>query len=183
MKSIIKLFLPPANTASLTEKLISGVAAFLAILLIMLISQMLIPKQNLPVIVASFGASAVLLFAIPLGPFSQPWSLVGGHLISAFVGISVAKLVPDISFAAALAVGLSTSIMYITSCLHPPGAATALSAVVSGSTVLDMGYEFMLFPVAINVFVMLGFALVINNLLPNRYYPNTLKAYRDKNKP
>ena len=183
MKSIIKLFLPPANTTSLSEKLISGLAAFLAILLVMLISQMFIPKQDLPLIVASFGASAVLLFAVPLGPLSQPWSLAGGHLLSAFIGITAAKLIPNSIIAAALAVGLSISIMYITSCLHPPGAATALSAVVSGTTVLDMGYEFMLFPVALNILVMLGFALLINNLLPNRYYPNTLKAYLDRNKP
>jgi CBS domain-containing membrane protein len=183
MKSLIKLFLPPANTTSLTEKLISGLAAFLAILLIMLISQIVLPKQGLPLVVASFGASAVLLFAVPLGPLSQPWSLVGGHLISAFIGITVAKFIPDIVIASAVAVGLSISIMYISSCLHPPGAATALSAVIGGSTVMEMGYEFMLFPVALNILVMLGFALVINNLLPGRYYPNTIKAFRDKNKP
>ncbi|MCK5918172.1 MAG: HPP family protein [Cocleimonas sp.] len=183
MKPLITLFFPAANTTSLSEKLISGLAAFSAILLVMLISQIFIPSQDLPLVVASFGASAVLLFAVPLGPLSQPWSLVGGHLISAFIGITVAKLIPDIAIASALAVGLSISIMYISACLHPPGAATALSAVVGGSTVLEIGYEFMLFPVALNILVMLIFALVINNLMPRRYYPNTLKAYQNRNKP
>jgi CBS domain-containing membrane protein len=72
--------------------------------------------------------------------------------------------------------------MAMSSCLHPPGAATALSAVVGGSTVLEMGYSFMLFPITLNIFIILAFALVVNNLLPGRYYPNTLKAYRENKK-
>jgi len=182
MKSFLKLFIPPKDTTSLAENIISGLAAFLAILLMMMMSQFFLPKEELPLIVASFAASAVLLFAIPLGPLSQPWSLLGGHLISAFIGISVAKFIPDIAVASALAVSLSIGIMALTSCMHPPGAATALSAVVGGSTVLEMGYGFMLFPVALNIFVMLIFALLINNLLPGRYYPNTLKTYRENKK-
>jgi CBS domain-containing membrane protein len=183
MKSILRLFLPPANTTSLTEKLISGWAGFLGIGLVMLVSQQFLPNDDIPWIVASMGASAVLLFAVPLGPLSQPWSFVGGHLISAAVGISVAKFVPNMVVASALAVGLAISFMYISSCLHPPGAATALVTVVGSSTIREMGYEFLIFPLALNLVVMLSFALFINNILPRRYYPNTLKAYRDKNKP
>jgi CBS-domain-containing membrane protein len=182
MKSLLKLFISSHNSTSLAEKFISGLAAFLAILSMMMVSQLFLPNEALPLIVASFGASAVLLFAIPLGPLSQPWSLIGGHLISAFIGVTVAKFIPDIAVASALAVGLSITIMALTSCLHPPGAATALSVVVGGTPVLEMGYSFMLFPVALNIFIMLVFALLINNLLPNRYYPNTLKAYRNNKK-
>ncbi len=181
MKSLLQLFLPPANTTSLTEKLISGFAGFLGIAMTAFISQYFLPQQDIPWIVASMGASAVLLFAVPLGPLSQPWSFVGGHLISAIVGITVAKIIPDIVLASALAVGLAISFMYISSCLHPPGAATALVMVVGSSTIHEMGYGFLLFPLAINLIVMLGFALFINNVLPRRYYPNTLKAYLENN--
>ncbi len=180
MKSLLQLFIPPANTTSLTEKLISGLAGFLGIALVILISQLFLPREDMPWIVASMGASAVLLFAVPFGPLSQPWSFVGGHLISAFIGITVAKIIPDIVIASALAVGLAISLMYISSCLHPPGAATALVMVVGSPMILEMGYHFLIFPLAINLVVMLGFALFINNILPRRYYPNTLKAYRDK---
>jgi CBS-domain-containing membrane protein len=180
MKEFLKLFLPPASTVSFSEKLRSAVAVFIAIFIVVFISQLFLPQHELPWIVASLGASAALLFAVPLGPFSQPWSFAGGHLISAFVGISVAKLVPDLMLASALAVGFSVFFMSLASCLHPPGAATGLSAVVGGSAISDMGYSFMLFPVLINIVVMLSFALIINNLLPHRYYPNTLKAYKEK---
>ena len=184
MQSFLRLFLPPANTTSLTEKALSGLAAFMGIGLIMFVSSQLLPPADLPWVVASMGASAVLLFAVPLGPLSQPWSFVGGHILSGIIGITVAKLVPDVVVAAALAVSIAIFVMYVTGCLHPPGGATALSAVVGSSTVHELGYAYLVTPVALNVIVMLSFALLINNLLPNRYYPNTLKAYREeKNKP
>jgi CBS domain-containing membrane protein len=176
------LFLPPANTTSLTEKALSGFIALLGIGLIMFTSQFFLPVEDIPWVVASMGASAVLLFAVPLGPLSQPWSLVGGHLLSGFIGITIAQYIPNVMIAAPLAVAVAIFVMYATGCLHPPGGATALSAVVGSATVHQMGYMYLLTPVALNVVVMLSFALVINNLLPNRYYPNTLKAYlREKN--
>jgi len=183
MKAFLRLFLPPPNTTSLSEKAISGFAALLGIALVMFISQQFLPAEDLPWVVASMGASAVLLFAVPLGTLSQPWSFVGGHLLSGVIGVSVAKLIPDIVIASAVAVSLAIFVMYLTHCLHPPGGATALSAVVGSSTVHELGYTFLLTPVALNVAVMLAFAFIINNLLPNRYYPNTLKCYREeKNK-
>jgi len=180
MNAFLRLFMPPANTTSLKEKALSGLASLMAIGLVLLTSSLFLPLADIPWVVASMGASAVLLFAVPLGPLSQPWSFVGGHLLSAFIGVSIAKLVPDLLIASALAVSLAIFVMYLTSCLHPPGGATALSAVVGSSAVHELGYTYLLTPVALNIVVMLAFALLINNLLPGRYYPNTLKAYRQK---
>ncbi len=183
MKTWLNLLSPVRNTTSLSEKLLSGMAIFICIVLIIVISQYFIPLQDIPFIVISMGASAVLLFAIPLGPLSQPWSFVGGHLISGFIGISVAKFVPNMIIAAALAVSLSVFFMYISHCLHPPGGAIALATVMCSPSVHHLGYGYLLMPVSLNLVIMLVFALIINNLIPNRYYPNTLKAYREeKNK-
>ena len=178
MNTFLRLFMPPANTVSLKEKLLSGFASLLAIALVLFSSHFFLPANDIPWVVASMGASAVLLFAVPLGPLSQPWSFVGGHLLSGLVGVTVAKLVPDVLIASALAVSIAIFVMYVSSCLHPPGGATALSAVVGSSAVHDLGYTYLLTPVLLNIIVMLSFALIINNLLPNRYYPNTLKSYR-----
>ncbi len=181
-KTFLCLFFPPANTTSLTEKALSGFVALLGIGLIMLTSQFFLPAEDMPWIVASMGASAVLLFAVPLGPLSQPWSFVGGHLLSGFIGITIAQYIPNIMIAAPLAVAVAIFVMYVTSCLHPPGGATALSAIVGSEAVHQMGYMYLLTPIALNLAVLLTFTLVINNLLPNRYYPNTLKSYlREKN--
>ena len=180
INTFLRLFMPPANTTSLGEKALSGFIAMLGIGLIMLTTHYFLPPNDIPWVVASMGASAVLLFAVPLGPLSQPWSFVGGLMLSGLIGITVAKLVPDIVIASALAVSLAIFVMYVTGCLHPPGGATALSAVVGSATVHQMGYMYLLTPVALNVAVMLGFALIINNILPGRYYPNTLKAWQQE---
>ncbi|TNG02861.1 MAG: HPP family protein [Gammaproteobacteria bacterium] len=173
---LIQLFYPAPTTVDLKEKTVSALAGLGGIGLIMYISSLFLATTDLPWVIASMGSSAVLLYAVPLGPLSQPWSFVGGHLISGFIGISVAKLVPDLSIAAALAVSLAIFAMYVTHCLHPPGGATALGVVVGGESIRQLGYEYMITPVLMNVIVMLAWALLINNLLANRYYPNTLKA-------
>lgn len=172
------LFWPARDNVCLREKALSSLAALGGIGLVMLASSFFLELRDLPWVVASMGASAVLLFAVPLGPLSQPWPFAGGHLLSGLSGVMVAGLVTDPVVAAALAVSLAVFVMYVTGCLHPPGGATALSVVVGGDTVRAMGYEYLLTPVLLNVVVMLGWALLINNLLPNRCYPSTLKKLR-----
>ncbi|WP_198264647.1 HPP family protein [sulfur-oxidizing endosymbiont of Gigantopelta aegis] len=175
LKQILALFGPAKTTVSVNEKVISALAALVSIGLIMLVSQQFLDAYALPWIVASMGASAVLLFAVPKGPLSQPWPFIAGHLLSAFIGISIAKLISDPLIAASLAVSLAIFVMYLTRSLHPPGGATALTAVVGGSAIADLGYWYMLTPITINIIVMLIWALIINNLLPNRCYPNGIK--------
>ena len=154
-----------------SEKLISALGAFLGISLIFYSSVFFLQDASSYLVVASMGASAVLLFAVPHGPLSQPWSLVGGHLISAAIGVSCAKFIPDIFIAAPLAVGLAVATMYYCHCIHPPGGATALSAVVGSAAVHELGYQFMLTPVLINVIAILSVAIVFNYVFKWRRYP------------
>ena len=175
LKELVKLFGPGKSNVSLHEKIISAAAGLVGIGLIMAISQHFLDSQSLPWVVASMGASAVLLFAVPKGPLSQPWSFVAGHLFSAFIGISVARLITDPVMASSVAVSLAIFVMYLTRSLHPPGGATALTAVVGGSAITELGYWYMLTPIALNLIVMLIWALIINNLMPNRCYPNGIK--------
>ncbi len=154
-----------------TEKLVSALGAFLGILLILYTSTYFISGPASYLIVASMGASAVLLFAVPHGRLSQPWSLLGGHLISALIGVSCAKLIPDTAIAASAAVGFAVGVMYYLHCIHPPGGATALSAVVGGAEIQQMGYQFLLTPVLINVLVILCVAVCFNYFLKWRRYP------------
>lgn len=154
-----------------TEKLASALGAFLGILLILYTSTYFISGPASYLIVASMGASAVLLFAVPHGRLSQPWSLIGGHLVSALIGVSCAKLIPDTFIAASVAVGIAVGVMYYLHCIHPPGGATALSAVVGGAEVQQMGYQFVLTPVLINVAVILCVAVCFNYFLKWRRYP------------
>jgi CBS domain-containing membrane protein len=157
-----------------SEKLVSALGAFLGILAVFYSSTYFIKGHDSYLIVASMGASAVLLFAVPHGTLSQPWSLVGGHLISAVIGVSCAKFIPDIFIAAPLAVGLAVGAMYYLHCIHPPGGATALSAVVGSNAVHELGYQFVLTPVLVNVITILSIAIAFNFFFKWRRYPSYL---------
>lgn len=181
-QTLLQLLFPSRDTVSLSEKMLSGLAALGGIGLVMLTSSFFLAPEGLPWVVASMGASAVLLFAVPFGPLSQPWPFAGGHLISGAIGITIAQLIPDLTIAATIAVSLAIFIMYITRSLHPPGGATALTVVMGGEAIRDLGFQFLITPVLINIAVMLGWALLINNLISNRYYPNTLRSVLEKRK-
>jgi len=159
------------NTTSHAEKLVSVLGGFLGILCILWISSHYLDLRDAALIVASMGASAVLLFAVPQGPLSQPWPLVGGHMVSALIGVTCARSVEPTLLAAALAVGLAIGAMYYLQCIHPPGGATALSAVIGGSAVQELGYRYVLTPVLLNVAIILITAVAVNALFPWRHYP------------
>ena len=154
-----------------SEKLVSASGAFLGILLVFYSSAFFVQGLSSYLIVASMGASAVLLFAVPHGPLSQPWPLVAGHLLSAAVGVSCAKFIPDLALSAALAVGIAVGLMYYLHCIHPPGGATALAAVVGGSEIQQLGYQYILTPVLINVLAIISVAILFNYFFKWRRYP------------
>lgn len=158
------------------EKLISALGGALAIAALLLSLSWLADGAARWLLLASMGASAVLLFAVPHGPLSQPWALLGGHVISAFIGVSCAHLGLPPWLAGGLAVGAAIAAMYYLRCIHPPGGATALAAVLAAS---PPSYVFLLAPVLLNVVLLLLFALAFNNLFPWRRYPS---AWRKSDK-
>ncbi len=153
------------------EKIVSATGGFVSILAILLISQLSLPFDQGYLIVSSMGASAVLLFAVPHGQLSQPWPVFGGHLVSAIIGVACADIFTSTTLAACIAVSLSIAIMYYLRCIHPPGGATALTAVIGGDAIHALGYQFIITPVLLNTVVILAIAIAFNYLLPWRRYP------------
>ncbi|MFC5051352.1 HPP family protein [Rubritalea spongiae] len=153
----------------------SWIGAFLGILLISAVCESIEPMGVSSLfLIGSFGASAVLVYGAPLAEFSQPRNLIGGHVISAIVGVSVYMLIGDESiFAAPAAVSFAIMIMHWTRTLHPPGGATALIAVIGGEKIHALGYSYVLAPVLIGSLAMLVIALFVNNMSrnPKRHYP------------
>ncbi len=121
-----------------------------------------------PWMVASLGASAILVFGMPSSPLAQPWPVLGGSTLSALVGGACAALVPDPAVAGALAVGLAMALMVPLRCLHPPGGAMALYVVMAQGN----GLQLAAFPICFNalVLVVLGVAY---NTLTGRQYPHS----------
>ncbi|PUA96578.1 CBS domain-containing membrane protein [Acidovorax sp. 107] len=118
-----------------------------------------------PWMVASLGASAVLVFGMPSSPLAQPWPVLGGSTLSALVGAVCSALIPDKVLAGAIAVGLAIALMVPLRCLHPPGGAMALYVVLTSGD----GWHLAAFPVLFNVVLLLIAAVVYNGLTGRRY--------------
>ncbi|WP_216331322.1 HPP family protein [Rhizobium sp. X9] len=175
MRSTLRRLIPDAAPVSHRERLRAATGAFVGILLTGLLGSLAFRfDPTLPAMIAPMGASAVLLFAVPSSPLAQPWSILCGNLVSAFVGVTVALLVPDVFLASALAIGLAIAAMMALRCLHPPSGAVALTAVLGGPAVHSLGYGFLLWPVAGNSLILLALALAYNNAT-GRAYPHGLK--------
>ena len=128
--------------------------------------------RDMTLLIGSFGASAVLVYGAIKSPLAQPRNLVGGHIISGFVGVVCSHLFGNIVWlAAALAVSLAIVAMLATKTLHPPGGATALISVIGGAKIHDLGYLYALVPAGAGAFILLIVALLVNNLSKNRRYP------------
>lgn len=180
MRSAFTHFLGiPGHSTSSAEKLIATLGGGVSILLISIISFAVTGVSGTALIVPSMGASAVLLFAVPHGLLSQPWSLFGGHVISAVIGVACAQWIGQPFLAAALAVGLAIGAMHVLACIHPPGGATALAAVIGGPAVHDLGYGYVLAPILLNVVIIFIIALIFNAFFPWRRYPLALMRFHD----
>lgn len=123
-------------------------------------------------IIASFGASAVMVFGENESSFAQPRNLIGGHLLSAFVGVCAYQMLgSQPRLAGAVAVATSTALMKLTGTLHPPGGGTALIAVIGGEKVHALGFYYLLAPAASGACILMVAGLLINNLSRKRHYP------------
>jgi len=172
MKFDLEMFAPGLPRVTLRDRLFACFGALVGIGLTGLICGLLYGNDpHIPMLVAPMGASAVLPFAVPSSPLAQPWSIIGGNTISALVGVTAARFIHDSAIAAAAAVALSIGVMSVLRCLHPPGGAAALPAVLGGPTVASAGYMFALVPVGLN-----SAALVITGIVFHKLYRQ--HAYR-----
>jgi CBS-domain-containing membrane protein len=160
-----------SHPVSHRERWISALGGFVGLLTIYVVSHALGDPLSAPLLIFSVGASAILVFAVPHGSLSQPWPVFGGHLVAALIGVACARLVPNATLAAATAVGLSILVMHYLRCIHPPGGATALVAVLGGPSVQALGFGFVLAPVLLNVLVLLAAGVAFNAFFPWRRYP------------
>jgi CBS domain-containing membrane protein len=169
-------FLPKPNTASGREQLRAGIGAIVGLMLTAFMSYFLLNgKSGMAFLVAPMGASSVLLFGVPASPLAQPWSVFGGNVVSAIVGVTCAHAIDNPMLAAPMAGGLAILCMFLMRCLHPPGGAVALTAVLAGPAVHASGYEFAFVQVGLNTALMVFAALAYNNLTGRRY-PHTQQS-------
>lgn len=186
MKKILKKFLKKfkkinSEPLDISNILWTWIGSFTGILAISFFHLDIMKGTDLSLIIGSFGASAVLIYGAVNSPLSQPRNLIGGHLLSAIIGVTVFKIFPEnIILCSALAVSISILVMQLTLTLHPPGGATALIAVIGSPNIHDLGYMYIFIPVLSGSFILLVIALIVNNIPSHRYYPESFKKYNDK---
>ncbi|NVN19861.1 HPP family protein [Muricauda sp. HICW] len=154
------------------ELIWSFLGSFIGIACIGIIQNQYLDQSDNILLIGSFGATGVLIYGAIHSPLAQPRNLIGGHLISAVIGVTVCQFLGDILWlAAALSVSLSILAMQFSKTLHPPGGATALIAVIGSEKIIGLGYWYIFFPVLSGVTIMLLVALTFNNITPDRQYP------------
>lgn len=158
------------------EHVWSFLGAFAGIGLIAFLQTLYLTKNENIFLIGSFGASSVLIYGAIQSPLAQPRNLIGGHFVSALVGVAVYKLLPDLIWLTApLAVSLSIILMQMTKTVHPPGGATALIAVTGSDKIKELGFMYAFFPVLSGCLILLFVALIFNNMTPHRRYPTNHK--------
>lgn len=130
-------------------------------------------RSGEPWLVAPLGASAVLVFAVPASPLAQPWSVLGGNMLSAMVGLIFGHAIGVPWLAASLAVGVAIVVMTLTRCLHPPGGACALLCALGAGD--GLGADFLLMPLLPNIVLLMFAGWAYNGLTghpwPHRVHP------------
>lgn len=170
--SILTAFISRTPSVSFAERFRSSLGALIGIFVTGFVSKLAVGENSaLPSLIAPMGASAVLLFAVPSSPLAQPWSILGGNAIAAIVGVSAAAMSNNPFVASATAIGVAIALMMTCRCVHPPSGAVALTAVLGGSAIHDLGFYYVLWPVGLNSMLLLGVAIVFNKLA-GRSYPH-----------
>lgn len=144
------------------EILLSYLGSFLGIAALAYLTA----DSGYPLIVAPFGATAVLLFAVPDSPLAQPRNVIGGSFISALVCVTLVQLFGGEPWVMALAVATAIKLMQLTKTLHPPGGAIALLGVMSQAS-----WNFLWTPVLLGSTIIVLCTVIFHNLVPGRSYP------------
>lgn len=150
----------------------SWIGSFLGIAAVAWVSQLYLAGLDRTLMIGSFGASAVLVYGAVRSPLAQPRNLIGGHMLSAIIGVLCWKLLnQNMWLAESMAVATAIALMHATRTLHPPGGATALIAVVGSPAIHQMGFWYVLYPAAVGPLILLLVALLVNNIPASRRYP------------
>ncbi|MDQ0586772.1 HPP family protein [Variovorax paradoxus] len=167
-----RAWLPGRTTVDMRERLRAVCGAAIGLLITAVLCRWLAEPLGSSVwLIAPLGASAVLVFAVPASPLAQPWSVIGGNTLSAMVGIASVSWIPDPALSASVAVAAAIGVMFFARCLHPPGGAAALLAVLTHTT----HFSSALFPFFTNS-LLLVLAGVAYNTLTGRRYPHVQVA-------
>lgn len=176
LRTHLPILAPLLAGASSRDRLVACAGALLAITVAAALCHRLLPlAPGLPFLAAPIGASAVLVFALPASPLSQPWPVIGGNMVSAATGTLAALLFWRPEIAAGVAVSGAILLMSLLRCLHAPGGGTALVTALASPPVAASGFAFAVLPVAANAIALVAVAFLFH-LVSGHSYPHRPSA-------
>ncbi len=148
------------------------VGSSLCLLTIVLLDTWIFEAQNVEFLMASFGASAVLVFGAPQSPLAQPRNVIGGQFISAIAGVTCQLFLANWpTLAACTSVSLAILLMTLTKTLHPPGGASALLAVVGDESIKHLGYLYAVIPCLMGGALVVVIGITLSYVTGRKVYP------------
>jgi len=180
MSHFLRSLGPAVARTSPSEAVRAGIGAFVGLVVTgaLLLSPAIDTSLGL-YLIAPFGASSVLLFAVPNSPLAQPWSAIVGNTVAALVGVAICMMIADPVARIALSVGLAITAMILCRAVHPPAGAVAMTAAMSPEVIEKLGFWFALAPVGVGT-VMLVLLAAAYAKLTGRHYP--LRQFDDPNR-
>jgi CBS domain-containing membrane protein len=169
--SRLPLFAPLLAGATSRDRMFAAIGGLIGILIVALICHHGLPAGS-PYLAAPIGATAVLVFAVPASPLSQPWPALGGNVLAALVGIAAARLIPQPEVAAGVAIGAAIFLMSLLRCLHAPGGGTALVTALAAHGSPASAWTFALFPVGLNAALLVVAAVLFHRGVTGHSYPH-----------
>lgn len=168
LRTWLRALAPPPLAATPRERWLGSIGAGLGLLFTQWLAHAMLGEAN-PWFLVPIGAAAVLVFAIPASPLAQPWPVFAGNVLAAAIGVACHQWGGATAHAAALAGALAVAAMFVLRCLHPPAGAVAVTAVLGGPAVTQLGWVFAAVVVPANAALLLLLAMVFNNALGRRY--------------
>lgn len=170
MISALRALGPSVASTPLPEAVRAGVGAVAGLIIAgLFVLSPAVDSQLGLYLIAPFGASSVLLFAVPNSPLAQPWAAIVGNTVAALIGVAVCLHVADPALRIAVAVGLAITATILCRALHPPAGAVAMTAAMSPDAIADLGYRFAVTPVAAGTVLLVVVAAVYARLTGRRY--------------
>ncbi|BAZ11024.1 HPP family protein [Calothrix sp. NIES-4071] len=162
-ENILKLCRSSVNQPNFSPRqiLLSGVGSFLGIAVLVYLTL----HTRYPLIAAPFGASAVLLYAVPESPLAQPRNVIGGNILGALTCITLVHLFGDAPWVQAASVAIAIKLMQLTKTLHPPGGAVALVGAMSNAS-----WGFLFTPVLAGSVIILFCTYTFNKFVATKAY-------------
>lgn len=170
----------PPKMTPLLQILVSSMLGFIGIFLVSVTDFWYLSRnfesddRGITMLTGTYAATAVLVYEAYLSPLAQPRNVIGGYLVSSFVGVSTRLICGFIGIpgwgSGAISLSMSIAFMKLTKTIHPPGGGCALIAVIGGPLIHSLGYGYVLTSTGAAI-IMVAVAVLGNNLIPARQYP------------